>query len=339
MSLTEFLDVGENSVLLFSALCIVIISVLIVPLLIFITSVPFAEIIRHEQEEYYMDENQRLMKFPSIEDDWKIHLSVVVPAYNEEKRLPPMLDECLSFLNQRQKDNAEFNYEVIIVNDGSTDSTASVAAEYTKSQGSEKVRVLNLVKNRGKGGAVRLGVLSARGAVILFADADGATKFSDIVKLEEELENVVSSSYLKSPEQVDQKLAIVCGSRAHLEQEAVASRSFFRTILMYGFHFLVWMFTVRTIKDTQCGFKLFTREAATQCFYNQHVERWAFDVEILYIANRFHIPISEIAVNWVEIEGSKIVPIFSWIQMAFDLFMIWFRYFIGAWDITLVTKK
>lgn len=337
--MSEFLDVGENSVLLFSTLCIVIIAILVIPLLIFISSAPFAEITRHKQEEYFMDENQRFINFPSIDDRWTIHLSVVVPAYNEEKRLPPMLDECLSFLNQRQKDNPEFKYEVIIVNDGSTDSTASVANEYTKLQGSEKVRVLNLVTNRGKGGAVRLGVLSSRGAVILFADADGATKFSDIVKLEKELESVVNSDYLKSPIEVDQKLAIVCGSRAHLEQEAVASRSFFRTILMYGFHFLVWLFTVRTIKDTQCGFKIFTREAATQCFYNQHVERWAFDVELLYIASRLHIPISEVAVNWTEIEGSKIVPIFSWIQMAFDLFMIWFRYFIGAWDITLVTKK
>lgn len=336
---TDFLSVGENSVLLFCIFTALIIAVLIFPLLVFISSTSFPEINRHKQEKYYIDEHQRLLEFPSISDDWTINLSVVVPAYNEETRLLPMLEECLSFFNQREKEIPSFKYEIIIVNDGSTDNTADVAAEYTKAHGSEKIRVLNFVKNRGKGGAVRLGVLSARGAVILFADADGATKFSDIVKLEKELQSIIDVDYVNSPEQVDQKLAVVCGSRAHLEQEAVASRSFFRTILMYGFHFLVWLFTVKTIKDTQCGFKMFTREAAVQCFYNMHVERWAFDVEVLYIARRFYIPIAEVAVNWVEIEGSKIVPIFSWLQMAFDLFMIWLRYFIGAWDVILITRK
>ncbi|KAK7603799.1 hypothetical protein V9T40_003798 [Parthenolecanium corni] len=301
-----------------------------------LTASPLCEIIRYKEEEYFIDENSTLQTFPSLLETSQLNLSVVVPAYNEEVRLEPMLDEALDFLIKRQRNIPHFSFEIIIVNDGSKDSTTKVAAKYTKNYGSDKVRVLNLTRNRGKGGAVRLGVLSARGSVILFADADGATKFSDIVKLEKDLQSHIEVDYVTEPDRVGDTLAIVCGSRAHLEKEAVASRSFFRTLLMYGFHFLVWLFTVRSIRDTQCGFKMFTRGAAIQCFLNLHVERWAFDVELLYVANRFSIPVSEVAVNWQEIEGSKIVPVFSWLQMALDLFLIWFRYFIGAWDVTFV---
>lgn len=80
--------------------------------------------------------------------------------------------------------------------------------------------------------------------------------------------------YLKDPSVAEEQLAISVGSRAHLEQESVATRSFFRTILMYGFHFLVWFFVVRGVRDTQCGFKLLTRRTARICFDNMHVERW-----------------------------------------------------------------
>lgn len=167
---------------------------------------------------------------------------------------------------------------------------------------------------------------SARGKQLLFADADGATKFADLDQLEIAMARVLGANDW-------QKEAIVIGSRAHLEDEAIATRSFFRTILMHGFHLLVWACAVRGIRDTQCGFKLLTRSAAEHLFTIMHVERWAFDVELLYLAQTFGIPIEEVAVNWTEIEGSKIVPVWSWLQMGRDLFLIWFRYSIGAWSL------
>ncbi|KAH7968348.1 hypothetical protein HPB52_007960 [Rhipicephalus sanguineus] len=209
------------------------------------------------------------------------------------------------------KRDPNFTYEVIIVDDGSRDRTTSVGLQYSLKYGTENVRVLTLAKNRGKGGAVRMGMLSARGKRLLFADADGATKFSDLDKLE------------------DSTNVVVVGSRAHLEKDSIAERSIFRTLLMYGFHFLVWLFTVRGVADTQCGFKLFSREAATHLFTSLHVERWAFDVEILYIAQALKFPIAEVAVRWTEIEGSKVVPVWTWIEMGRDLFLIWLRYKIG----------
>lgn len=186
------------------------------------------------------------------------------------------------------------------------------------------MRVISLEKNRGKGGAVRTGVFSSRGKKILMADADGATKFADIEKVEEGLNNL---------RPWPKEMAISCGSRAHLEKDSIAKRSYFRTLLMYGFHFLVWFLCVKEIRDTQCGFKLLTREAALQTFSNLHIERWAFDVELLYIAQRLKIPIAEVAVNWTEIEGSKLVPFWSWLQMGRDLLFIRLRYMTGAWKL------
>uniref|UniRef100_A0A8C0UPB8 Dolichyl-phosphate beta-glucosyltransferase n=1 Tax=Cyanistes caeruleus TaxID=156563 RepID=A0A8C0UPB8_CYACU len=237
---------------------------------------------------------------PNIHDPPTRELSVVVPSYNEENRLPLMMDEALDYLEKRQKQDPSFTYEVVVVNDGSKDQTAKVAKEYCKKYGSDKVRVISLEKNRGKGGAVRTGVFSSRGKNILMADADGATKFADIEKVEEGLKNL---------RPWPNGMAISCGSRAHLEKDSIAKRSYFRTLLMYGFHFLVWFLCVKEIRDTQCGFKLLTREAALQTFSNLHIERWAFDVELLYIAQRLKIPIAEVAVNWTEIEGREIVHV------------------------------
>ncbi|CAG7832696.1 unnamed protein product [Allacma fusca] len=293
---------------------------------------PYPVVTRYDEEKYFEDVNTRLKcPFPSLMDMPSVSLSVIVPAYCEERRLPPMLDSCFEYLERRCRNEAKFTYEVIIVSDGSTDETCQVAMRYVKEYGSDKVRLLNLIKNRGKGGAVRLGVQSSRGAFILFADADGATRFSDLDKLYSRFNQVLAKAQFKDSEW--KYRSIICGSRAHLEQESIATRSFFRTILMYGFHFLVWFFAVRSIRDTQCGFKLFTRSAARICFPNLHIERWAFDVELLYIAEALNIPAEEVSVYWTEIDGSKVTPVWSWIEMGSDLFLIWLRYKLGAWKL------
>lgn len=255
-----------------------------------------------------------------------VDLTVVIPAYNEQQRLPKMLDETLGFLEQRHKNKSKchklytsspFTYEVIVVDDGSKDETSSCA------QGRNKVKVITLEKNRGKGGAVREGVLAARGDYIIFADADGASKFSDIVKLEDFIYN--------SRGKTSHILAI--GSRAHMEQDSIANRSFFRTILMKGFHLLVHTCCVRTVRDTQCGFKMFSRQAAELLFTSYHNESWAFDVELLYLAEQTKCIIGEIAIHWQEIEGSKIVPVFSWLRMGWDVVSLTMMYMLGIYKV------
>ncbi|XP_041054479.1 dolichyl-phosphate beta-glucosyltransferase [Carcharodon carcharias] len=295
-----------------------------------VTAVQMSNLTLGEKEKFFWSLNSAGKElFPSIHDLPTKELSVIVPSYNEEERLPLMMDETLEYLEQRQKKDSSFTYEVIVVDDGSKDETTKVALNYSKEYGSDKVRVLTLVKNRGKGGAIKMGVMSCRGRYVLMADADGATKFADIEKVE---------AGLRGLQPGPDNMAISCGSRAHLEKETIAKRSYFRTLLMYGFHFLVWFLCVRGIKDTQCGFKLLTREAAQRTFSTLHVDRWAFDVELLYIAQCLKIPIAEVAVQWTEIEGSKLVPFWSWLQMGRDLLFIRLRYLTGAWNLEMPKK-
>ncbi|CAL4123312.1 unnamed protein product, partial [Meganyctiphanes norvegica] len=297
-------------------------------ILIIVQNEHYPSIIFHDGEKYFHDGFQRC-PFPSIKDAPTKYLSVIIPAYNEEERLPVMLDECIPYLEDRRKSSQGFDYELIIVDDGSRDKTTDVGMQYTKEYGSDRVRVLTLAKNRGKGGAVRMGMLSSRGKLLLFADADGATKFSDFEKVEGSLKELCSGM-----SDISESLGMSIGSRAHLEKDSVAHRSFFRTILMYGFHAMVWLLAVKEIKDTQCGFKIFTRRTGRIIFNSLHVERWAFDTEVLKIAQILGIPIKEVAVHWTEIEGSKITPVFTWIEMGMDLVLIWLRYFLGAWRIS-----
>lgn len=315
--------------MLLSLVGVAIIVAVIALIIVAMSTKPYPDLGWYDSEKYFLNEKQEKCLFPSINDPASVELSVIVPAYNEEERLPMMMDEALEYLEERKKKLKSFTYEVIVVDDGSKDKTTQTAQSYCNKYGSDKIRVLTLAKNRGKGGAIRLGMFSARGRYLLFADADGASKFSDFTKLENEMKNMKKDSSNR---------AVVCGSRAHLEEESIAQRSFFRTILMKGFHFVVWFLCVRGIKDTQCGFKLLTREAAVLLFSNLHVERWAFDVDMLFLAQYFNIPVGEVAINWTEIEGSKMVPVFSWIQMGKDIILIRLRYFLGAWKITEKSK-
>lgn len=293
-------------------------------------------IVRSESERYYLDRLKgKKMLFPlsnyfDQSEISKVSLSVIVPAYNEEDRLPTMLDEAIAYLEKRcdqSPTNRPFTYEIIIVDDGSSDKTSQVALTYSDLHTTEKVRLMRLEKNRGKGGAVRLGVLASRGRLILFADADGATTFSELEKLEAHLHDDEG----KPVPGFNRMLAI--GSRAHMEEEVIASRSRFRTLLMHGFHFIVWFSAVRTVRDTQCGFKLFPRDVALLLFSWTHIERWAFDVELLHLAERLGLHIHEVCVQWTEVAGSKIVPFFSWLQMGRDVLFIAFLYLIGAWGL------
>jgi len=261
--------------------------------------------------------------FPSLlNTSPDLHLSIIVPAFDEEKRLPIMLDSTLAYVERRRKAEKDFDYEIIVVDDGSKDKTTPVALEYTKKYTSERIRVLKLKKNRGKGGAVKRGMLCARGRYLLMADADGATEIADLDRVEAETKKIERDG-----------LAVGIGSRAHMQQDAVAKRKWYRNILMYGFHTLLGIFGVRGIKDTQCGFKLFSRRAAQLLFPSQHVERWAFDVELILLSQRFGIPMTEVAVNWQEIAGSKLSLFAASVQMARDIIRIRFAYMLGVWTV------
>jgi len=282
-----------------------------------------------DYQHHYIDPNgdgggqSKRCLFPSIFDRSSVLISLIAPAYNEELRMRAMMDETMAYLVDREQRDRDFTYEVIIVDDGSKDKTTQVGLEYSKRYTVDRVRVLRLATNQGKGGAVQQGMMHARGRYLLMVDADGATDIRDLSKVYSGLQKV---------EKDGQGIAI--GSRAHLADVAVAKRKWYRNILMYGFHFLVsFIGGIQGIRDTQCGFKLFTRKTAQQLFLCQQVRRWCFDVELLHLAQRLGIPVAEVAVRWEEIPGSKLNLLESSVLMGRDLVVIRLAYMTGLWKI------
>ncbi|KAL7670648.1 hypothetical protein ACOME3_005579 [Neoechinorhynchus agilis] len=265
---------------------------------------------------------------PNIKDPPSLYLSVIVPAYNEEKRMPVTIQSIMKYLNRRQgkgpfiRRDIPFTFEVIIVDDGSSDRTFEIGQRLSMKYGFDKLRVLRLPQNKGKGAAIRLGVFSSRGRYILFTDADNATDIK-------ELERFEHRSLLFDANQD----WVICGSRVETEDQVVVERSMFRNILTNGFHVFVRVFGVSNVKDTQCGFKLFPRATAELLFKNLHLKRWAFDVELLYVAEQLKIQADEVAISWKEVSGSKVIPFFTWISMAYDIFRMWFKYNVGIYGI------
>lgn len=288
----------------------------------------------------------------------KVDLSVIIPAFNEEQRLPQMLDETLSYFKSYAKDNS-MSYEILVVDDHSVDGTVDLVSGYVDreveqaeaisdcSDGECKaardggssytdIRILSLARNHGKGGAIRRGVLLSRGKNVLFADADGATDINDFGKLFDSLKETQ-----KTIRGFEGMMGASFGSRAHLEKESVAKRTFVRTLLMKGFHVFVKLLVTDSIKDTQCGFKLFTRPTAKFLFSNLHMEGWSFDIELIILAQKYGIPMSEVGVTWTEIEGSKLIQsridlVKAAVFMARDIVCVRMAYLISIWRVVNV---
>ena len=330
------------------------------------------------QEDYYVGglRCDKICRSRELQPHKSIDLSIVIPAYNEVQRLPLMIEPTMDFLKEYSS-RYRLNYEIIVVDDYSSDDTSKLVLTYAEgeelkrraqeqSSGREKdddneeggdegkdctgeegtctkaktsirntpadIRLVQLKSNKGKGGAIKRGVLFARGHYILFADADGATDIKSLEKL---------MNSLKEIEKVDHhmgKVGMSIGSRAHLEKDSISQRKWYRTILMHGFHLLVSLLCTDQIKDTQCGFKLFTKSAAKILFSNLHLEGWAFDTEIIYLAESLNIPISEVAVHWQEVEGSKLIQtkldvVKASLYMARDMLCLRMAYLFRIWDI------
>ncbi|PNX97963.1 dolichyl-phosphate beta-glucosyltransferase-like protein [Trifolium pratense] len=220
-----------------------------------------------------------LVPCPHVVDPASKYISLIIPAFNEEYRLPGALEETMIYLQQRASKDPSFSYEVVIIDDGSTDGTKRVAFEFVRKYTVDKVRVILLGRNHGKGEAIRKGMLHSRGELLLMLDADGATKITDLEKLENQIRAVAKkdgdSSGSDPSFRISDTPVVVFGSRAHLEEKALATRKWYRNFLMKGFHLVVLLAAGPGVRDTQCGFKMFTRAAARKLFSNVRLKSYA----------------------------------------------------------------
>ena len=230
-------------------------------------------------------------------------ISIVIPAYNEEKRLPSTLETVLSYLAARSWPR----WEILVVDDGSGDGTAEVARQFERAHPGG-VRLLQNPGNRGKGYAVRHGMLEAACDWALFTDSDLSAPI-------EELDKLMAAAR-------EQGAAVAIGSRA-LDRSLIGThQSWFRETAGRLFNLLMRLMTGLRFKDTQCGFKLFEARAAREIFRRQRIERWGFDAEVLFIACKLGFRAIEVPVRWNHSEGTKISMFGDSLNMFLDLLRI-----------------
>jgi len=232
-------------------------------------------------------------------DGTPIELSIIVPSYNEELRLPPSLDRIAAYVAESGR-----SAEVLVVDDGSKDRTAAVAAAYTKRIAN--LRVLKNGENRGQGYRVRHGMAEAKGAVVLFTDADLSAPIEEADKL------------LAAMGEYD----VAIGSRAMDRSLIKVHESAFREFAGIVFNKIVQIVLRLPFVDTQCGFKAFRREPCRIIFEQQKIERFGFDPELLYLARHHGLKSVEIPVRWSHSPATKINMMRDSIQMFLDVFTI-----------------
>ena len=237
-------------------------------------------------------------------------LSIVIPAYNEEKRLPPTLEAIRDYLDSGPFAEAE----ILVVDDGSGDRTPEVVE--TLAREDPRVRLLRNPGNRGKGYAVRHGMLEARGEWILFSDADMSAPIGEL------------SLLLDAARARDAAIAI--GSRALDRSLIGVHQSRWREASGIFFNRVMRVVTGLPFADTQCGFKLYRRDAARAVFPLQRLDGFGFDVEDLYIARIWHIPAIEVPVRWNNVEGTT-VSLMHGLRSFSDLLLVRWNHLCGRY--------
>lgn len=215
----------------------------------------------------------------------ELHLSVIVPAFNEEERLPRTLARLHEYYSQQT-----YPYDVLVVSDGSTDGTEKLTREFAALH--PEFKYMGYAQNRGKGFAVRHGIENATGDLILFCDADLATPQEETEKLLVHMCNGAD---------------VAIGSRSLRESNLEIHQPFYREFLGRAFNKMVQILAIKGIADTQCGFKMFTKKAAKDIFSRCKLDGFGFDFEALMIARDLGYRIDEIPIRWSHQEGSKVV--------------------------------
>lgn len=236
-------------------------------------------------------------------------LCIVVPVFNEERRLPALLER-LETVGDEVVSSAGLRLEqVVVVDDGSTDATADLLDGFAGLEGG-RFRAIHFARNLGKGAAVREGMLAAESELALMTDVDLSTPLEDLAKLVAEL---------------DAGADIAIGSRAMSGSQVLVRQPIYRELMGKAFNVGVRILTRVPWRDTQCGFKLFRLDRTRRLFELQRVEGFAFDVELLVTARRLGLTIAEVPVRWVNSEDTRVGLFASSTRMAWDVLWIAYR--------------
>lgn len=234
----------------------------------------------------------------------------MIPALNEERRLPPSLARIAAYLDQRG-----LEAEILVVDDGSADATAQVAAEQLRGR---RGRVVANRENRGKGYSVRRGALEAAGRWVLLSDADLSTPIEEYAKL--------------AGVARDRDVDVVIGSRALRDSKVEVRQNIVRETMGKTFNKAIRAMTGLGFRDTQCGFKLFDRERTRPLFERMRVDRFAFDVEFLFLCSRFRLKVEEVPVIWRNSPDSRVSILRDPANMLLDVAKIRWRFRRGLYN-------
>lgn len=237
--------------------------------------------------------------------------SIVIPAYNEAKRLGPSLERVGNYVNTQGWDA-----EVIVVNDGSSDATADLVRQCA--QRFSFIRLIENPGNRGKGYSVRNGMLHASGDLLLFSDADLSAPIEEASKL---FSAIASGA------------GVAIGSRWIRPETQTKRQKLLRQFYGRAFNIALRILLRLKQKDTQCGFKAFTREAAQTIFPLQQIERWGFDPEILYLGRHFGFRIEEVPVAWADVGGTRISPLRDGMRMIGEVLKVRWNALTGKYRV------
>ncbi len=245
------------------------------------------------------------------------YLSVIIPAYNESRRLPETILDL-----DRHLSKAEYSYEILVVDDGSTDNTAEIVTKMAKDV--SHLKLSHFEQNRGKGAVVRDGMLMAKGKVRLFMDADNATTVDQFERMRPLLEK--------------EKCDVVIGSRALKESRMEPPEPLIRQIPGKMGNLFIQLLLLPGLWDTQCGFKAFTEEAAEKVFKLVKITGWGFDIEALSLAKQLGFKLKEVPVVWVNKEGSK-VKASAYLKVLLETIKIRVWLWTGKYDFSKEIKN
>lgn len=242
----------------------------------------------------------------NYEGKFKYDISIIIPLFNESKRIEQTLDQIIKYVNKKK-----FKYEIILVDDKSNDVTLEVLKKYQ----SHSIKILKNEKNMGKGYTVKKGILNSQGKIVLFTDADNSTPIEEFDKF---------FPFIKD-------FDVLIGSRYLNKSNVVVKQSKKRIFFSRLGNFFINMFLINDIKDTQCGFKVFKGDVARNIFSRCKINRWGFDVEVLAISQLLNFQIKEIPINWKDDKRSTFRALKGYLKTLFDLIYIKLNVWTGRY--------